>query len=155
MYIGTSTMWPGVGKFYWKMRKFYLVSLIICILIIIPFEISNEIGALPLTYDVPFYAPIRMINFFGDANISGQAPTEAMYMASILYPVDNQLMLFRAAVNVWQKAPRINSNRPYSRRVDVAAIVLLLFFIFYQLARGSSEVDGWLNRIPKVNEYPR
>ncbi|HOP74072.1 MAG TPA: hypothetical protein PLC07_03325 [Bacillota bacterium] len=135
-----------MGKFYGNMDRVYLVLLIICVLVIVPFEISNEIGALPLTHDVPYYAPIRMINFFGDANVSGQAPTEAMYMASGLYPVDYQVMLLRTAVYVWQKAPKMTNIRPYSRQMYFTAAVLLLFFIYYQLARCSSEEDSWLNR---------
>lgn len=137
-------MGTDVGKFNRNMGKNYLVLLIICVLIIVPFEITNEMQALPLTHDVSFYAPVRMINFFGDANVSGQVPTEAMYMASSLCPVDYQLMLFRAAVHSWQKAPKISNIRPYPSQLYYGAAVLLLFFIYYQLARTSSEADGWL-----------
>lgn len=121
-------------------RTVSILLLVICLAIIVPFEMFNEMQSLHISTAEPAVTQIRMINFFDLTNVTERA-TEAMYVSYAIAPVDYGIGLIRSVPFIRQKAPTLNSNiKNYSRQCVVLTIILC-FFIFYQSSRTTSDAD--------------
>lgn len=121
-------------------RTVNIILLVVCLAIIVPFEVFNEMQSLDIGTVEHALSQIRMINFFSMDNVMKQ-PAEAMYVSCMVTPADYGINLVRSASFIRQKAPVLNCNiRNYSRQW-IVLVIILCFFIFYQSSRTTSEAD--------------
>lgn len=119
-----------------------IILLAVCLAIIVPFEMFNEMQSLHVTPVESAFTQIRMINFFDLTNVTERA-TEAMYVSCAIAPADYGIGLNRLVPFIRQKVPMLNSNiKNYSRQCVVVFTIILCFFIFYQSSRTTSDADS-------------
>jgi hypothetical protein len=121
-------------------RTVSIVLLIVCLAVIVPFEIFNEMQSLNVNPAGHAVSQIRMIDFFDLGNVKEQS-TEAMVVSYVTAPADYGIGLTRIASFIRYKAPVLDSNIKNYSRLCLVLVSILCFFIFYQSSRTTSEAD--------------
>lgn len=114
--------------------------LIVCLAVIIPFEVFNEVQSLDISTAEHAISQIRMINFFNMSNVMEQ-PAEAMYASCLITPADYGSGLVRLTSFIRYKAPLLNQSIKNYSQLGLVLVIILCFFLFYQSSRTTSEAD--------------